>query len=187
MLMGNDDYLLRLIDAGERDRAREYAAWLLGAAGGYAIKVVNPGGVELWKRGSRERTELDTPFGSSRVTPRAILETLVDAANALGLPHAAHVHCNNLGVAGQRRRRRSPACARVDGRRAHFTHLQFHSYGVGAGRRWRRRRATSIEYVNAHPEISGDVGQVMFGPADDAHRGRRRWSTCCTRAAGASG
>ena len=53
--MGNDEYLLRQIEAGERDRARDYAAWLLGATGGYAIKVVNPGGVEAWKRGSRER------------------------------------------------------------------------------------------------------------------------------------
>jgi formylmethanofuran dehydrogenase subunit A len=100
VLLGNDEYLLRLIDAGERERAREYAAWLLGATGGYAIKIVNPGGVELWKRGSRERTELDTPIGSSRVTPRAILETLVDAGNLLRLPHAAHIHCNNLGAAG---------------------------------------------------------------------------------------
>src|SRR6185295_9463863 len=48
-LLGNDDYLLRLIDAGDRERAREYAAWLLGATGAYAIKVVNPGGVERWK------------------------------------------------------------------------------------------------------------------------------------------
>ena len=87
VLMGNDEYLLRQIAAGEREQAREYAAWLLGAAGGYAIKIVNPGGIELWKRGSRERTGLDTPIGSTRVTPRAILETLVDAANALGLPH----------------------------------------------------------------------------------------------------
>src|SRR5829696_3783333 len=52
VLAGNDELLLRLIDAGERERAREYAAWLLGATGGYAIKIVNPGGVELWKRGS---------------------------------------------------------------------------------------------------------------------------------------
>src|SRR5262245_1208035 len=58
VLMGNDDYLLRLIDRDERAAARDYAAWLLGAAGGYAIKVVNPGGIELWKRGVRVRTEL---------------------------------------------------------------------------------------------------------------------------------
>ena len=55
VLMGNDEYLLRQIAAGERDRARDYAAWLLGATGGYAIKIVNPGGVEAWKSGQRER------------------------------------------------------------------------------------------------------------------------------------
>ena len=53
VLLGNDEYLLRQIDAGERDRARDYAAWLLGATGGYAIKIVNPGGVEAWKSGQR--------------------------------------------------------------------------------------------------------------------------------------
>src|SRR5688572_24815964 len=100
VLMGNDEYLLRLIDAGEQAQARDYAAWLLGAAGGYAIKVVNPGGVEMWKRGARERTELDATIGSTRVTPRAILETLVDASESLALPHASHIHCNNLGLAG---------------------------------------------------------------------------------------
>ena len=62
----------RLIDAGEQQQARDYAAWVIAAAGGYAIKVVNPGGVELWKRGARERTDLETPIGSSRVTPRPL-------------------------------------------------------------------------------------------------------------------
>src|SRR5688572_15834298 len=100
VLMGNDEYLLRLIAAGEQAQARDYAAWLLGAAAGYAIKVVNPGGVELWKRGARARTGLDTPVGSTRVTPRAILETLTGASEALGLPHPTHIHCNDLGVPG---------------------------------------------------------------------------------------
>jgi len=44
-LMGNDEYLLRLVDQGERGRAKDYMAWLLGAVGGYAVKIVNPGGV----------------------------------------------------------------------------------------------------------------------------------------------
>ena len=164
VLMGNDDYLLRLIDAGEPAAARDYAAWLLGAAGGYAIKVVNPGGVELWKRGSRGRTELDTTVGSSRVTPRAILETLVDAADQLRLPHAAHIHCNNLGVPGNVTTTLDSMRA-VDGRRAHFTHLQFHSYGTDADGRWQSAAREVIEYINAHPQVSGDVGQVMFGAA----------------------
>jgi len=163
VLMGNDDFLLRQIDAGEHERAREYVAWLLGAAGAYAIKLVNPGGVEMWKRGSRERTELDTPIGSSRVTPRAILETLADAAVALGLPHPAHIHCNNLGVPGNAATTLATMRA-LDGRRAHFTHLQFHSYG-GADGAWRSGAREIIEYVNAHPAVTADVGQVMFGAA----------------------
>ena len=164
VLMGNDDYLLRLIDSGEQTAARDYAAWLLGAAGGYAIKVVNPGGVELWKRGDRTRTALDSPIGSSRVTPRAILETLVNAANELRLPHAAHVHCNNLGLAGNVETTIASMRA-VEGRRAHFTHLQFHSYAATPDGGWRSGAREIIEYVNAHREVSADVGQVMFGPA----------------------
>jgi len=166
VLMGNDEYLLRQIDRGERERAREYVSWLLGAAGGYAIKIVNPGGIERWKRGDRDRTDLDTPVGSSRVTPRAILDTLVDAGNTLRLPHPAHIHCNNLGVAGNVTTTLDSMRA-TDGRRAHFTHLQFHSYASDAGKNggWRSGARDVIEYVNAHPETSGDVGQVMFGPA----------------------
>jgi formylmethanofuran dehydrogenase subunit A len=164
VLLGNDDYLLRLIDRGERQQARDYAAWVLGAAGGYALKIVNPGGIELWKRGSRERTRLDTAVGSERVTPRAILETLVAAANELRLPHAAHIHCNNLGVPGNVETTLDTMRA-LDGRRAHFTHLQFHAYGAAGAGAWSSGARTLIDYVNTHPEVSGDVGQVMFGGA----------------------
>jgi formylmethanofuran dehydrogenase subunit A len=164
VLLGNDDYLLRLIAAGERERAREYAAWILASTGAYAIKIVNPGGIELWKRGARERTGLDTPVDLPSVTPRAILETLVDAANDLRLPHPAHIHCNNLGVPGNVATTLDSMRA-VDGKRAHFTHLQFHAYAATADGSWRSGARELIEYINAHPEISGDVGQVMFGPA----------------------
>src|SRR4029077_15918986 len=103
ILLGNDDYLLRQIAAGETARARDYAAWLLGVTRGYAIKIVNPGGGAVWKGGQGGRRNvagLDDPVGSSAVTPRKILETLAAAANALGLPHPVHVHCNNLGQPG---------------------------------------------------------------------------------------
>jgi formylmethanofuran dehydrogenase subunit A len=164
VLMGNDEYLLRQIEAGERDRARDYAAWLLQATGAYAIKIVNPGGVEAWKTGQRNVTGLDDPIGGRSVTPRAILETLADAANALRLPHPVHIHCNNLGVAGNYATTLASMEA-LAGRRAHFTHIQFHSYGGGGGQPWSSAASRIIEYVNAHPEVSTDVGQVMFGPA----------------------
>jgi formylmethanofuran dehydrogenase subunit A len=164
VLLGNDEYLLRQVDAGERDRARDYAAWVLGATGGYAIKLVNPGGVQAWKSGQRNLTEIDQTLGSSRVTPRAILETLADAANALRLPHPIHIHCNNLGVPGNVETTLETMEA-LDGRRAHFTHLQFHCYGKTPEGAWTSAADQVIEYVNGNPLVSVDVGQVMFGPA----------------------
>jgi formylmethanofuran dehydrogenase subunit A len=164
VLLGNDEYLLRQVDAGERDRARDYAAWIIGATGGYAIKAVNPGGIQAWKSGQRDLTGIDQTLGSSRVTPRAILETLTDAANALRLPHPIHIHCNNLGVPGNVGTTLETMEA-LDGRRAHFTHLQFHSYGKTAEGGWSSAADQVIEYVNGNPLVSVDVGQVMFGPA----------------------
>jgi formylmethanofuran dehydrogenase subunit A len=161
VLMGNDEYLLRQVAAGERDRARDYAAWLVAASGGYAIKIVNPGGVEAWKAGQRNLKDIDDPLGSTRVTPRAILETLADAGNGLRLPHPVHIHCNNLGQPGNVAVTLKTMQA-LSGRRAHYTHLQFHAYG-GPG--WSSGAAPLIEYVNAHAEVSVDVGQVMFGAA----------------------
>jgi formylmethanofuran dehydrogenase subunit A len=164
VLMGNDEYLLRQIERGERDRVRDYAAWLLGATGGYAVKIVNPGGVEAWKTGQRNVATIDDQVSGRPVTPRAILETLTDAANALHLPHPVHIHCNNLGVAGNAVTTLASMEA-VAGRRAHFTHLQFHSYGGGGGQPWSSAAAKIMDYVNGHPEVSVDVGQVMFGSA----------------------
>jgi formylmethanofuran dehydrogenase subunit A len=161
VLMGNDEYLLRQVAAGERERARDYAAWVLGSTGGYAIKIVNPGGIEAWKSGQRNLNGLDDVLAGRGVTPRAILETLADAANALKLPHPIHIHCNNLGIPGNAAVTLATMQA-LAGRRAHLTHLQFHAYG-GPG--WSSGARPLIEYVNSHTELSVDVGQVMFGPA----------------------
>jgi formylmethanofuran dehydrogenase subunit A len=161
VLMGNDEYLLRQIEAGERTRARDYAGWLLEATGGYAIKIVNPGGIEAWKSGQRNLNGVDDTLAGRGITGRAILETLADAANSLSLPHPVHIHCNNLGVPGNSAVTLASMQA-LAGRRAHFTHLQFHSYG-GPG--WGSAARPLIEYINSHTELSADVGQVMFGPA----------------------
>jgi formylmethanofuran dehydrogenase subunit A len=164
VLLGNDEYLLRQIELGEHDRARDYVAWMLGATGGYAVKIVNPGGIEAWKTGGRNVTALDDAVPGRNVTPRAILETLATAADRLGVPHPVHIHCNNLGVAGNAATTLA-SMETLTGRRAHFTHLQFHCYGGEPGKGWASAASRVIEYVNAHPETSADVGQVMFGPA----------------------
>jgi len=164
VLLGNDDYLLRQIAAGETARARDYAGWLLGVTRAYAIKIVNPGGVTVWKGGGRNVSGLDDVVGSSAVTPRKILETLAGAANSLALPHPVHIHCNNLGQPGNSATTLESMRA-LAGRRAHFTHLQFHSYGGERGKGWKSAARDVIDYVNGHAELSVDVGQVMFGSA----------------------
>ncbi len=153
LLMGNDDLYLRLLESGDADACRDYAAWLLHAAGGYAIKIVNPGG-------HRCRGGLDEAVEGFDVTPRRILESLAAAGNVLGLPHPIHVHANDLGRPSNVDTTLA-SMETVSGRRAHFAHLQFHAYGPG----WSSAARRVAEYLDGHPELSADVGQVMFGPA----------------------
>ena len=98
------------------------------------------------------------------VTPRSVIEAIATAVHELGLPHPVHVHCNNLGVSGNYRTTLD-TLRTLDGRRAHLAHLQFHAYGGKPGGRPRSRAPELAEYLGQHPEISADVGQVMFGPA----------------------
>jgi formylmethanofuran dehydrogenase subunit A len=161
VLMGNNLPLFELIRS-EPARVREAIAWWLQATGGYGVKLVNPGGVEMWKRGNGNVTSLDDE--GPGVTPRQVIETIAGAVHDLGLPHPVHVHCNNLGVPGNWRTTRD-TLRTLEGRRAHLAHLQFHAYGGRPGGRPRSRAPELAEHINAHPELSADVGQVMFGPA----------------------
>lgn len=163
VLMGNNLPLYELIRT-DRARVRDAVAWWLQATGGFGVKLVNPGGVEMWKHGNRNITALDEEVAGLGVTPRSVIETLAGAVDALALPHPVHVHCNNLGVAGNWRTTMDTLEA-LDGRRAHLAHLQFHTYGGTPGERPRSRAPELCEHLNAHPEHSADVGQVMFGPA----------------------
>src|SRR5919206_1520196 len=129
VLMGNNLPLFELIRT-EPARVREAIAWWLQATGGYGVKLVNPGGVEMWKRGNGNVTSLDDE--GPGVTPRQVIETIATAVHELGLPHPVHVHCNNLGVSGNWRTTLD-TLRTLDGRRAHPAHLQFHAYGGRAG------------------------------------------------------
>jgi formylmethanofuran dehydrogenase subunit A len=93
-----------------------------------------------------------------------VLEAIAGAVHELKLPHPVHVHCNNLGVAGNWRTTLDTLHT-MEGRRAHLAHLQFHAYGGKPGGQPRSRAPELAEYLGAHPEFSADVGQVMFGDA----------------------
>jgi formylmethanofuran dehydrogenase subunit A len=166
VLVGNNVLLYRLLQEGRLEEFRNTLAWWLCATKAYAPKLVNPGGDELWK-GNRNAniTLLDDTIGPFDLTPRKVIDAFIGAANDLGLPHPVHIHCNNLGHTGNYET--TLETMRIaDGRRAHITHIQFHSYGSVAGKSGDNptSKAREIsEFVNTHPNISADVGAVMFG------------------------
>jgi len=160
VLMGNNEFIMQHIAAGQHEKVRDYAAWLLQATKAYSIKLVNPGGVELWKFRGNVHT-LDDEVTGFGVTPRQIIRTLADVGSELGLPHPIHIHCNNLGIAGNWETTLGTMQALED-RRAHLTHIQFHSYGGEPGGLFTSKVLELAEYVNTHPNLSVDVGQVMF-------------------------
>jgi formylmethanofuran dehydrogenase subunit A len=165
VLMGNNHYVMRSIQQNEPQKLKAFIAWLLGATKGFAPKLVNPGGVEVWKshQGGNVHS-IDDPVDHFGVTPRQIIGGVAQAAGELGLPHAVHIHCNNLGIPGNWQTTLETMKA-LDGHRAHITHVQFHSYGGGEGdeNTFNSKTVPLAEYVNAHKNVTIDVGQVMFG------------------------
>ena len=107
-----------------------FCGWLLNATRGYALKVVNPGGVEVWKQGTNGMAGLDDIVPGFGVSPRQIVAEVARTADELKLPHSAHIHCNQLGMPGNWTTTLDTMKA-VDGHRGHLTHIQFHSYGGG--------------------------------------------------------
>lgn len=163
LLGGNHHRLLECAARQDVGTAARFLSWLLRRCGGYAPKLVNPGGVELWKqhRDGNAR-DLDQIISSWNTTPRKILHTLTAAANQLRLPHPVHIHCNNLGLPGNWQTTLE-TMRTLDGLTAHFAHVQFHSYGGEDPARLRSRTTELIDWINAHPEHSVDAGQVLFG------------------------
>ncbi len=164
VLVGNNHYLMDQLGRGEHERVRAFCGWLLNCTRGYALKVVNPGGVEVWKQGGMGMSNLDDVVPGFGVSPRAIVAAVARTADELKLPHPVHIHCNQLGMPGNWTTTLETMKA-VDGHRAHFTHIQFHSYGGGPDDQgtFCSKVPQLAEWVNAHPNLTVDVGQVMFG------------------------
>ncbi|MEZ5942238.1 MAG: formylmethanofuran dehydrogenase subunit A [Planctomycetaceae bacterium] len=164
VLMGNNHYVMKQIAANEPERLSAYIAWLLGAAKGYAVKLVNPGGVEVWKSTGGNASQLDVPVTHFGVAPRQILRECSRAVTEMNLPHSVHIHCNNLGMPGNWRTTLDTMQA-LEGHRGHLTHIQFHSYGGDPDDQdtFGSRVPELVDYVNSHTNLTVDVGQVMFG------------------------
>ena len=161
-MLGSDDFLLRML-AKKNDQAAisDYVGWIINATQALGIKVVNPGGINAFKFNQRklELDELNKHYG---VSPRDILKALTRAVTELGIPHPLHVHGCNLGVPGNLKTTIDTINA-AEGMRMHLTHIQFHSYGTEGDRKFSSGAGQIAEAVNKNPNISIDVGQILFG------------------------
>jgi formylmethanofuran dehydrogenase subunit A len=163
----NDAWLvLEPLSRGNIGEAAAYVAWIMMATKGYAIKLVNPGGLEAWGFGRNVRN-IDDVVPNFGISPREIIQGLCRVNQLLDMPHSIHVHTNNLGKPGN-----YVTCletmkcvenqARSDKPIIHVTHCQFSSF---KGEDWRTLESGAEEianYVNTHNHVTTDMGQVAF-------------------------
>lgn len=165
VLMGNNHFVMKSILEENPKQLKAFIAWLLGATKAYAPKLVNPGGVEVWKHHPSGNVDtIDQIVDHYEVTPRQIISEVARATNELGLPHPVHIHCNNLGMPGNWNTTLNTMDA-LNGFKGHLTHIQFHSYGGGEGAEesFCSKTTELADYINTHDNLTVDVGQVMFG------------------------
>ena len=161
-MLGNDDYFLRLLSSkADQKVINDYVAWTLHATQAIGIKVVNPGGISAFKFNQR-RLDLDENHTYYQVSPREILKSLSTAVHQLGIAKPLHVHCNNLGAAGNFETTLNTMTA-SEGVPMHLTHIQFHSYGTEGDKKFSSAAAQISEALNKNKHISADVGQILFG------------------------
>ena len=165
-LLGDWWFVLENLAKGNIEECAKHVAWMLDITKGYAIKIVNPGGLESWGFGHNVHS-IDDQVANFCITPREIVCGLARVNALLNLPHSIHLHTNNLGLPGNytttldtmKALESVPYNGKPVG---HITHLQFASF---AGDSWAHFNTASEEissYINAHNHMTFDMGQVIF-------------------------
>jgi formylmethanofuran dehydrogenase subunit A len=165
-LLGDWWFVLEYLKDGRIEDCARHVAWMITSTKGYAIKIVNPGGLEAWGFGSNVKS-LDDQIPYFCITPREIICGLCKVNRLLNLPHTIHVHTNNLGKPGNyitalETMKCVEDLANENKPAIHITHCQFSAF---KGSDWRTLESGAEEianYVNAHSHVTLDMGQVIF-------------------------
>jgi formylmethanofuran dehydrogenase subunit A len=165
-LLGDWWFVLEYLRDKNLEECARHIAWIMNSTKGYAIKIVNPGGLEAWGFG-RNISSLDDQVPRFCITPREIIRGLCKVNRMLNLPHTIHVHTNNLGKPGNYVTALETMKCVEDlaiGNKPviHITHCQFSAF---KGDDWRTLESGAEEianYVNSHSHATLDMGQVIF-------------------------
>ena len=165
-LLGDWWFVLEHLKNGSIDELARHVAWIMTSTKGYAIKIVNPGGLEAWGYGKNVHS-LGDQIPNFCITPRDIIRGLCKVNKLLNLPHTIHVHTNNLGQPGNyattlETMESVEDLASGNKPAIHITHCQFSAF---KGEDWRTLESGAEEianYVNCHSHVTMDMGQVIF-------------------------
>ncbi len=165
VLLGNNLFLYDMLRQGRKKEFKDAIAWWVTAARATGVKLVNAGSDELWKgRRNENITNVNQRIEPFELTPLQVTAAFIEAVDELGMPHPAHIHCNNLGHSGNIETTLETMKA-AEGHRAHIAHVQFHSYAGKLGERVKTGSEQIIDYIHTHKNITTDIGMVMFGKA----------------------
>ncbi len=175
-MFGNNMITFHYVKEKDLGGLAGFIAWILKSTGGYGVKVVNPGGTYMWAQGKNVR-EPTTEIPDWGITPKEIVRSLVQATEALGLPHPVHLHPNNLGRVGNVKTTIEELDMLKDikghkGRKhiVHLTHMSFETLGMVEDGEpvWKDVASGGLEfaqYMNKNNHFTVDLGQITFGPA----------------------
>jgi formylmethanofuran dehydrogenase subunit A len=165
-LLGDWWFVLEYLKEENLEECARHIAWIMNSTKGYAIKIVNPGGLEAWGFGHNV-SSLDDQVPYFCITPREIIRGLCKVNKLLNLPHTIHVHTNNLGkprnyLTALETMKCVEDLATENKPVIHITHCQFSAF---KGDDWRTLESGAEEianYVNSHSHATLDMGQVIF-------------------------
>ncbi len=165
-LLGDWWFVLECLGNQSIEECARYVGWMISSTKGYAIKIVNPGGLEAWGFGHNV-SGLDDQVPHFCVSPREIIHGLSKVNRLLHLPHTIHVHTNKLGQPGNylttlETMKCVEDLARENSPAIHITHCQFSAF---KGDDWGTLSSGADEiakYINTHSHVTLDMGQVIF-------------------------
>lgn len=161
-IVGNDDFLLRMLrDKPDQQAVNDYIAWTLHATQCLGVKVINAGGAQAFKY-NVQQFGLDDEVPMYGISSREILQRVQRAVFELGVPHPVHVHCNNLGTPGNVQTALDTIDA-AEGMPMHLAHVQFYGYGDQGDKGFSSGARALADKILANPNITVDIGQVLFG------------------------
>ena len=167
VMLGNDELFLNcLLKAAKRHatsrRIRDYVGWTMQRHQGDGREGGQPGrhlGLQVQpaqarcRRAPRALAGHAAPGGAHAGARAARTRRAASAAHPRQQPGRGRATSN----------RRSRPSMRWKACPAHLTHVQFHAYGTEGPKKFSSAALQLAEAVNANPNISIDVGQIMFG------------------------